>query len=82
MVPNREGCIRQKAKIEGLLRVGVTEDVRSAKKLNVLLSKIILEGDDISLVTFLKLYFLQSWKSKDKKEGKGRTMSTFLLKVG
>lgn len=60
----------------------MTEDVRSAKKLNVLLSKIILEGDYISLVTFLKLYFLQSWKSKDKKEGKGRTMSTFLLKVG
>lgn len=58
------------------------EDVRSAKKLNVLLSKIILEGDDIS---FLKLYFLQiwkSWKSKDRKDGKGRTMPTFLLKVG
>lgn len=35
----------------------MTEDVRSAKKLNVLLSKIILEGDDISLVTFLKLFF-------------------------
>lgn len=61
------------------------EDVRSAEKLNVLLSTIILEGDDISLVTFLKLYFLQIWKSwklKDKKEGKGRTMATFLLKVG
>lgn len=61
------------------------EDVRSAKKLNVLISKRILEVDDISLVTFLKLYFLQiwnSWKSKDKKEEKVMTMSTFLLKVG